>query len=461
MAKKPMSVALTAGLLTMMVGQTAQAVPGDLLVTEWDGGSVLEFGQGGDLSQAPRFATGLTAPLGLCVGPGGHIYVAENVGGTTEITIITDGGDFTGVAPFATAPAPPTALWCDDQTLLVGFLGPAPDPGDPPFGLVMDASAGGSLLQTGTVVANQMAAPGEMIRTEAGTLYSANGDVWDITAGGNFGSVPAFTSGRVMLTIEDWGAMLLGGDDAAPQVVDFSAGGDLSGAPVFATLPASVTGIRGLLNAGDQGLFALTSDAIYDISSGGDLSGATPYATGIVTWSVGYQGMIEHVCSTDADCSDGDACNGAEICSDNSCGAPAAPLSCDDQDVCTADACDMTDGCSNEAIAGCCVSDAECAIDEICDTIDNECVPLGTATTVGGGDDTDGSSGGDPQLDSGGESDTGDDGIDAGARGEGEPSGCACRSQPSGEAGWWALVLIAAGWGQRRRPWAGRRTSTH
>ncbi|MCH9685206.1 MAG: hypothetical protein K0V04_27470, partial [Deltaproteobacteria bacterium] len=176
---------------------------------------------------------------------------------------------------------------------------------------------------------------------------------------------------------------------------------------------------------------------------------AAPLATGLATGLLGYQGMVHHVCSTDADCGDGDACNGDERCEDNACLPAAQPLSCDDDDVCTADACDAATGCSNADIVGCCVGDADCAIDEICDTGANTCVPLGGASEGGGesGADTGGSAGG---LTGSSGDETGGDGLDAGARGDGDVSGCTCRSESGGGAGW-GLVLLVAGLGWRRR----------
>jgi uncharacterized repeat protein (TIGR01451 family) len=45
-----------------------------------------------------------------------------------------------------------------------------------------------------------------------------------------------------------------------------------------------------------------------------------------------------------APCPDGDACNGAETCMDGAC-QPAAPLECDDHNVCTDDSCAPASGC--------------------------------------------------------------------------------------------------------------------
>ncbi|MBW1785062.1 MAG: hypothetical protein JRK53_00365 [Deltaproteobacteria bacterium] len=51
-------------------------------------------------------------------------------------------------------------------------------------------------------------------------------------------------------------------------------------------------------------------------------------------------------CSSDAECDDGDACNGLETCSAGVC-QPGTPLDCDDGDACTEDSCDPVSGCVN------------------------------------------------------------------------------------------------------------------
>ena len=75
--------------LSMLAGASAlaQVAPGDLLVSEYAAGSVANVKDGGDFTGQPRFATGLSGPLGMCIGPGGDLYVAEFDSG--EITIIT------------------------------------------------------------------------------------------------------------------------------------------------------------------------------------------------------------------------------------------------------------------------------------------------------------------------------------------------------------------------------------
>jgi hypothetical protein len=51
-------------------------------------------------------------------------------------------------------------------------------------------------------------------------------------------------------------------------------------------------------------------------------------------------------CSTDGDCSDGNACNGQERCVGGHCTGGTAP-DCDDDNACTEDGCDQTSGCTH------------------------------------------------------------------------------------------------------------------
>jgi len=55
-------------------------------------------------------------------------------------------------------------------------------------------------------------------------------------------------------------------------------------------------------------------------------------------------------CAVDADCDDGDACNGAERCAGALCQAGQAPA-CDDDNACTQDSCQPAQGCVNDPVA--------------------------------------------------------------------------------------------------------------
>ena len=70
-------------------------------------------------------------------------------------------------------------------------------------------------------------------------------------------------------------------------------------------------------------------------------------------------------------CSDGNVCNGNEICSAGNC-TPGMSLDCDDGNGCTMDTCDPLDGCRNHPIPACCTNDADCADISAC-TINERC----------------------------------------------------------------------------------------
>ena len=77
--------------------------------------------------------------------------------------------------------------------------------------------------------------------------------------------------------------------------------------------------------------------------------GAGAAATGFVPGSVAS--LCEVPCTRDAECSNGDACDGAERCEAGSCVAGAA-LGCDDGVACTSDRCEPARGCVNETAPG-------------------------------------------------------------------------------------------------------------
>jgi len=65
--------------------------------------------------------------------------------------------------------------------------------------------------------------------------------------------------------------------------------------------------------------------------------------------ALGQPGQCTCRCASDADCNDGDKCNGEETCQGGVC-VIGLPLECDDQNPCTRD-CDATRGCVNEPVA--------------------------------------------------------------------------------------------------------------
>jgi hypothetical protein len=69
----------------------------------------------------------------------------------------------------------------------------------------------------------------------------------------------------------------------------------------------------------------------------------------------------------DANCDDGDVCNGSETCDATLDCQAGTPLDCDDQELCTTDSCDSVSGCANVPV--------ECPAGEICDSTDGLCKP--------------------------------------------------------------------------------------
>ncbi len=67
-------------------------------------------------------------------------------------------------------------------------------------------------------------------------------------------------------------------------------------------------------------------------------------------------------CDTDAECDDFDPCNGDETCDAGACVA-GTPLDCDDQNPCTTNTCSSTDGCETAPV----VDDTPCADADLCD----------------------------------------------------------------------------------------------
>lgn len=113
-------------------------------------------------------------------------------------------------------------------------------------------------------------------------------------------------------------------------------------------------------------------------------------------------------CSSDPECDDGNVCNGAETCDlgsgtcqagtplscndGNACTADACdpgtgcsndPIDCDDGSACTADSCDTLIGCINDPIAPCC-GNGTCELGEDCTTCSTDCISGTTSGAVCG-----------------------------------------------------------------------------
>ncbi|HEY6224452.1 MAG TPA: hypothetical protein VIW26_11755 [Gemmatimonadales bacterium] len=64
---------------------------------------------------------------------------------------------------------------------------------------------------------------------------------------------------------------------------------------------------------------------------------------------------VAHAICNNAECDDGNLCNGTETCQGDFCVA-AQPLDCDDHDDCTSEKCDVFAGCRHIPLSGCTTS---------------------------------------------------------------------------------------------------------
>jgi cysteine-rich repeat protein len=447
----------------------AQVQAGDILVPEFETGSVVNIRDGGDFTGVPRFATGLTEPMGLCQGPGGHIYVTEN--GSGEVTIITAGGNFTGAQAFATGLDTPASLLCTPTQILVTEL---------LDGQVTDITAGGDFTTT-PGFATTDTNPADLLRDGQGRLWVTTFDdgVIEITAGGDFRNATYYAPNNLdpdaSLALTRIGPMLLVANELTDQVLNFTAGGNMSTLPVFATVNELI-GMR--YNAATDQLLAASEpdDAIYDISEGGDFTnGAPPFASGIVLFDVAHIVFVgaasQPECGngtpeTGEECDDGDeddtdAC--PTTCENAECGdgfVRAMFEECDDGNEIDTDACpttcenaecgdgfvqDLVEDCDdgNEVDTDACPTTceaAECGDGFVQDLVE-ECDDGNTrpgdgcdetcAVEGGGGDDDGGDDAGDDTGDTGdtgddtgdGGDDTGDGGDDSGGDGGDDTGG--------------------------------------
>jgi len=253
----------------------AQFLPGDLFVTEQnagapsDDGTVINIAGGGDFTGVPRFATGMDSPQGLCIGPNGDLYVAEQA--DSAIMVITGGGDVSAATPYATGLSAPMGLSCSPSEILVVEFG---------SGQVTDATGGGD-LSGAAPFAEGLDTPTGILRAANGTLYvteNSVGEITDISSGGDFTGVPAFANnapgGTGLMGMTEYEGSLLVADINDGLVIDFTAGGDLSAAPVFALSSF----VEQFAPVPGGGLLALTTnDVVVEISTGVEVA----FASGI------------------------------------------------------------------------------------------------------------------------------------------------------------------------------------
>jgi uncharacterized protein (TIGR03382 family) len=146
------------------------------------------------------------------------------------------------------------------------------------------------------------------------------------------------------------------------------------------------------------------------------------------TDDVCQNGMCVHLDNSDP-CDDADACTELDTCNNGSCNG--TDVECNDQNICSLDSCDPMSGCINDPVVGCCFSDADCQVGEICLLGSNSCIPdpdpdTGTDTTTDSdtssegtttGSDTTGETGSDDTTSEGGSESSG--GSDGGSTGDG------------------------------------------
>jgi subtilisin-like proprotein convertase family protein len=99
------------------------------------------------------------------------------------------------------------------------------------------------------------------------------------------------------------------------------------------------------------------------------LIGSTAPAGGVQVAGAVFE-TIADTCMVDANCQDGDLCNGVETCVANSC-APGTPVNCDDGLFCTTDTCTPATGACSHPPKVCSDGDS-CTIDA-CDEAANAC----------------------------------------------------------------------------------------
>ncbi len=156
-------------------------------------------------------------------------------------------------------------------------------------------------------------------------------------------------------------------------------------------------------------------------------------------------------------CGDGDVCNGDETCAAGECSAGVA-LDCDDQNQCTADACDPVAGCTstNEAAGAACDDGDGCAEPDTCDgngvCVPGECGGAGGTGGMGGAGGMGGTGGNTTTT----TTTTGAGGGSGGAGGDTlDEGGCGCRAAGSDDdrasLAWLATLGLVAAFARRRR----------
>jgi cysteine-rich repeat protein len=306
---------LTFALALLAAPAFGQAIPGDVFVSEKSAGSVVNVRSGGDLGAAPRFATGLSAPTGICVTFEGAVLVAES--GSGEVTNITAGGDFTGAGAFASGLDTPMDLFCEEGRILVVERSPGQQ------GEITDITAGGSFTGAPSFAGGiGNATTGLAFDPLTERLFASDaalGRVFDVTSGGVFlAATPLASNGSGTAGLATRGEQFLAANPGSGTIVDFTEGGDLAALPVFATLP----GVVNLLNVQGGDLLAASagSGAVYDVTAGGDFSAAPAFASGLAL-DPEFAGMAHFGGCGDGILDGGEACDDGNVQDGDGCNA--------------------------------------------------------------------------------------------------------------------------------------------
>jgi cysteine-rich repeat protein len=444
----------------------AAVVPGDLLVAEAYGTSVVNIAGGGDFAGGPRFATGLSQPSDLCLGPGDDVYVLESSG---AITIITDGGDFTAAPPFAFGLSGPTGIECTPERILVVEYS---------TGEVTDATLGGDLADA-PAFAFGLSSPHSIlidadetvwVTGRATTLPMFPTAIWNITEGGDFTAIDPYAShspGNVQefRGLTQRGDMLLVGEAYWNDITDFTTG-ELFAQGFFVNCYVGLNGaVMGLEDAGALGLFVSGYDdpvgGVFEISAVAMCPDGQPYATGFAGPVAGGMLYIRGTCgdgelTPEEYCDDaGESAQCNDDCSLAACGDGklniAAGEDCDDGNVEDGDDCPAgcvieqgTTGGSSSDESGTTLGESSDgatsgAMDSSSGTEDGS-----TSTTMSSTSTSTSTSGAATAEDG---SETGDDSA---AQSE-DGGGCGCRSGGA-HALPFALLSLVAGRRRRARP---------
>lgn len=122
---------------------------------------------------------------------------------------------------------------------------------------------------------------------------------------------------------------------------------------------------------GDSGSLIVTNDANNNpvgllFAGSSSYTIANPIDPVLIRFNVTIDNVAADGCEFDADCDDGDACNGTETCGGGGSCQVGTPVNCDDSNACTADSCNPATGlCSNDSIS---CDDGNLCTTDSCDT---------------------------------------------------------------------------------------------